>query len=1204
MPLPENTERILSRLQDFRGIEPLKELFWVELNYNRDNTPIENLPEGAANLVAEVPIRFAIGGKNKDFSIIHVKLETEQLRKTDERQIITHLQTRYPDALYVFSNSDQDHWHFINVKFLREKKEDSDQQREIKQRNVFRRITIAPNERLRTAAERIAMLDIEEIGERDTLFDSQEILTSLDIRKGHEEAFNVEAVTKAFFEDYKRIFKQLQTELKHQNSDEKWAHDYSQQFLTRCIFLYFVQRKGWLGDDTDFLHTFWQAYQDISQPTNTFVEKWLNVLFFEAFNNRFHGGHTYFPSEIRETLQLAPYLNGGLFRENELDTEYIVKVPDDLWRQIFTFLEQYNFTIAEDTPLDQEVAVDPEMIGKVYESLVSVEDEERGDAGIFYTPRVEIDLMCRLALVDNLANHIGTKEDKFLFYEALFAFEPEEKEEADAKLANLWEDIYNHLTEITVVDPACGSGSFLVGMLYVLDDLSERAEKHIGTKYESSYERRKAIIGKNLYGVDVKQWACKVAELRLWLALIIDAEFITAELNVRHEPLLPDFSFNIRHGDSIVQDIGGMNLAQTRAIGSGVPATVKRKITELQNEKLKFYNNDEDRQYSEKEEVHTVENNLFRELLENYETQISKDIRKVKVWLENPSEQLTLLEMDPPEPQQLNFEMVEMQKELERHEENLAQVQHAREALSSNTTPPFVWDIAFVEIFSERGGFDIVIENPPYIRQEDISDLMLPRDEAKTPANKKVYKAKLARSVYQVHPEFFGYQLQKDIKPDQPEKAVKHKISGRSDLYIFFYFHGLSLLNPKGSFCTITSNSWLDVGYGKNLQEFLLQQCYLKMVLDNSVKRSFSTADVNTVICLLSAPNRNQESCLQHMARFVNFTVPFEAILDAVIFYEIETASVRDSSPEHRIHPLSQKSLLVNGSGEKAKYVGDKWGGKYLRAPDIYWHLLEKGKDKLVRVGDVADARMGLKTGANNFFILDKETISAWNIENKFLCSIIASPKETKSLQIIPEKLPHQLFMCSLHKNTLRGNTALDYIKWGETHNFHQRPSCQQSGQYWYDVGNRPIPHLYFQCVIGSTAKTFITSEECYALDKFAEVNAHSNLSLPLCFSLNSTLFQLMVNVNGRSNLGGGALVIKIYELEALLCLDPKIIIADDFDDTILESEDWDVLKLSQARHDIDNIIFDILELTQGERDGVYEAVTHLVTTRLQKAKT
>ena len=569
-------QTILPLLQNFHGIEPLKQLFWVELNYDRANQPINELPESIASLVSEPPLHFATGGRDGDFHIIYARLKTERLWKTDERQIITHLQTRYPDALYVFSNIGQDHWHFINVKLAREKEEKTEQQRTkpLAQRNLFRRITITPDERLRTAAERIAMLDLEELGEQDTFFESRELLTALEIRKGHEDAFDVEKVTEVpFFKDYKRVFEKLQTELCNQTEDAKWAHDSAQQFLSRCLFLYFVQRKRWLGSDqekdTDFLHTFWEAYRAASRPRDTFVKEWLNVLFFEAFNNRSCGGYRYLPNSIREALQFAPYLNGGLFRKNNFDTDYLVSVSDDLWEEIFGFFEGYNFTIAEDTPLDQEVAVDPEMIGKVYESLVSVEDEERSDAGIFYTPRVEIDLMCRLALVDNLANHIGTAADKHLFYEALFAFESTEKTEVDDKLAaaSLWEPIHKHLTEITVLDPACGSGSFLVGMLHVLDDVQERARRSLGINTESSFERRKSIIGKNLYGVDVKQWACKVAELRLWLALIIDAEIPVAELSVRAEPLLPNFSFNIRHGDSIVQDIGGMNLAQTRAIG-------------------------------------------------------------------------------------------------------------------------------------------------------------------------------------------------------------------------------------------------------------------------------------------------------------------------------------------------------------------------------------------------------------------------------------------------------------------------------------------------------------------------------------------------------------------------------------------------------------------------------------------------------------
>ena len=1199
MPTVENTKHIFSCLKKFQGMESLRQLFWEDLNYNRENTPIDNLPESAVSLVAEDPLCFATGGRDNDFHIIYIQLKTEKLLKTHERQIIVHLQTRYPDALYVFSNFAQKRWHFINVKLVREKEEKTEQQRAkpLAQRNLFRRITIASDERLRTAAERIAMLDLEEIDERDTLWDSSELLTALEIRKQHEEAFNVEAVTEAFFEDYKRVFRELQNELEEQADAPKWAHDYAQQFLTRCIFLYFIQRKGWLEGNTDFLNTFWQAYQDSQQPTNTFVEKWLNVLFFEAFNNRFHGGYAYFPRHIRNTLQLAPYLNGGLFRENELDVEYSVKVSDLLWQQIFTFLEQYNFTIAEDTPLDQEVAVDPEMIGRVYESLVSVEDEEKGDAGIFYTQRVEIDLMCRLALVDNLANHVGTESDKYLFYEVLFAFEPEEKMEADAKLADLWEAIYQHITEITVVDPACGSGSFLVGMLYVLDDLRERAEKYLSINSKSSFERRKEIIGKNLYGVDVKQWACKVAELRLWLALIIDADFDKAELTVRklNEPLLPDFSFNIRHGDSIVQDVGGLNLAQTRGISS-ISSGLKSKVENLQTEKLRFYNNDPERKYAEKGDLQEAENSLFRELLQDYDVQVIKEIQKRKALLEDPAEQLTLTGLKLAESQQLNFETFKMQKELERLEENHVQLQRAREALSSNTTPPFVWDIAFVDIFSQRDGFDIVVENPPYTRPKDIRNLMLPSEEAKTSDNKDIYKEKLKRSVYQAFPEYFGYKENRD--------TVQRKLDGNSGLYIYFYFHGLSLLNPKGSFCSITPNSWLDVKYGKNLQEFFLKQCHLKMVLDNSAKRSFATADVNTVICLISAPNKNQESCLQHTVRFVNFTVPFEAILDAVIFYEIETASARDNSPEHRIHPLPQKSLLANGNDENAKYIGDKWGGKYLRAPDIYWTILEKGKDKLIRLGDVADVRRGCTTGANDFFYLDAEDIQKWGIESEYLKPVIKSPSECKNILVDPSQLQFKLFMCHADREALADTAALEYIKCGEKQEYHQRPSCRGRAPWW-DLGKWDYADLLWIETMHESFKVHRNAPLIYESDKFYGIKSQDNINT-LTALLNSTFMMFFKLLSGFHSLGGGALKTAVYEVKDFRVIKPELLTFNaDLVEVLVQREIGTIQEDIEEsnRRDIDAIIFDVLNLTTGERDGVYEAVIQLVTDRVEKAK-
>ena len=439
-------------------------------------------------------------------------------------------------------------------------------------------------------------------------------LSPLAVQQCHDQAFDVEAVTKAFYEDYKKVFANLQETLCTQTQDPAWAHDYSLQLLNRLMFLYFVQRKRWLGDDPDFIGSFWQAYKASGEPQNTFFDNWLSVLFFEAFNERFQAGRSdrqHLPLEIRQALAMAPYLNGGLFTRNKLDAKDSFTVPDAIFEMLFDrfqehkdpiaqtpgFLERYNFTIREDTPFDQEVAVDPEMIGKVYESLVNVtfegieEEDLRGTAGIFYTPRLEIDLMCRLSLVDWLANHLG-EEYKPLLYELVFAYDPEEKQEADegATRANLWPDLNRLIQELTVLDAACGSGSFLVGMLAVIDDLQERVNRQLGIS-ETPYERRKRIIGQSLYGVDVMPWAVQVAELRLWLQLVVETELKPAELKFR--PLLPHLSFKLRPGDSLVQEVGGIDFSR-HGVHLDISTPLKGQLTRLKGEKLKFYAADPD----------------------------------------------------------------------------------------------------------------------------------------------------------------------------------------------------------------------------------------------------------------------------------------------------------------------------------------------------------------------------------------------------------------------------------------------------------------------------------------------------------------------------------------------------------------------------------------------------------------------------------
>jgi hypothetical protein len=174
------------------------------------------------------------------------------------------------------------------------------------------------------------------------------------------------------------------------------------------------------------------------------------------------------------------------------------------------------------TEEDEELTEEDEELTEEDEELT--EEDLRRRAGIFYTPRVEIDLMCRLALVDALSNRLGA-EFRPLLYDVVFATDPDEKESADAALTahNLWSRFNDALRSLTICDPACGSGSFLVGMLLVLDDLQARANQQLGIE-ETPYERRRRIIGNQLYGVDVMDWAVHVAELRLWLQLIVETE--------------------------------------------------------------------------------------------------------------------------------------------------------------------------------------------------------------------------------------------------------------------------------------------------------------------------------------------------------------------------------------------------------------------------------------------------------------------------------------------------------------------------------------------------------------------------------------------------------------------------------------------------------------------------------------------------------
>ncbi len=319
-------------------------------------------------------------------------------------------------------------------------------------RRVYRRISVALGDQLRTAVERIELLSLENAPA--SLFDAP----ALDVQKLHDDAFDVEAVTTKFFKTYKRVFEQVEQSVVGMVGKEP-RRLFTQRLFNRLMFLAFVQKKQWLtppaGDfgDADYLATLWAHYSENKKPGISFYDDRLRPLFFEGLAKTGH--------DHADRIGRVPYLNGGLFEyaDDGSDTDTAVSVPDEaislILRDLFA---GFNFTVHESTPLDVEVAVDPEMLGKVFEELVT----GRHESGSYYTPKPIVSFMCREALKGHLAGKCTSESAGAL---ATFV------DEHDPSGLREHESVLDALRHITACDPACGSGAYLLGLLHELLDL-------------------------------------------------------------------------------------------------------------------------------------------------------------------------------------------------------------------------------------------------------------------------------------------------------------------------------------------------------------------------------------------------------------------------------------------------------------------------------------------------------------------------------------------------------------------------------------------------------------------------------------------------------------------------------------------------------------------------------------------------------------
>jgi len=931
-------------LSKIKSKSALKELFIEKWNWKppKIDDLFLSLPEDTKEQILNCEV-LAEREENKIlfFEIKNISKPEKEL-KSIERKIVNvpEIKKIVENSVFVFSFKEGEYLDFLKAE-------------RVGQRIKIKRFSISPENRgkLRTASEQLEKLKL----------DPSKITPSY-VKNQLEEAFSVEAVSEKFYKEYIDLFQKIKKSLIKQEvsvnrqKKERKLRDFIHQILNRIMFLYFVQKRGCFGKDKNFLANFWDDYKNRFKGENKFHTDWLNVLFFEALcQPSWLYREKQYLGKFNEILKNAPYLNGGLFEKNELDN-IGWQIPDNLFDDIFEFFESYNFTIEESTPFEIEIAINPEMLGNIYEQLVNVEErEERARAGIFYTPRIEIELMIRRSLVEFLFNKTEIKKEKLY----KFVFPETEKEVEYPFTSEEAKKILKELNEIFILDPACGSGHYLVVAAQILYKLKEALWMKLNIRHLDIYEEKKKIIERNIYGNDIKEWAVNVAKLRLWLDLFVDADL--ERLENQTEPLLPNLSFKIRVGDSLIQRIGNeiIPLRKLRSFVTSRSSDLKNLIQKKQY----VYKAGTSQEYRK---TLYLEKKLLLNALDDYQIKTQQAIQRVNIQLKKVQANLF---GDAQEEQKSLFEK-KLKKEKEKLEKQLTEIKKFSKELSKLKEPPMLWDLAFAEVFAEKNGFDIVIANPPYVRQERIEDLT-------DFYSKKEYKEKLIE------------QTKLDWSYDFEEKPIKspipEKFDRKCDLYVYFYLKGLKLLNPDGVLCYISSNSWLDVGYGRILQEVLIKRVPIVAIYDNQVKRSFKHADINTIIAILKAPKTKDfdKEIKENDVSFVMFKKPFEEIMFSEIFIDLEKEKGFKEYPEgkrreteiFRIHKVNQKELYEFGKDKKTgEYIGNKWGGKYLRAPEIYWIILKKGRDKLVRLGDIAEVRRGFTTGANEFFYVEDMT--------------------------------------------------------------------------------------------------------------------------------------------------------------------------------------------------------------------------------------
>jgi Eco57I restriction-modification methylase len=578
-----------------------------------------------------------------------------------------------------------------------------------------------------------------------------ELLQELKVRSGTtlaelsrqwNQALSVERVTRRFYDEFRELRNRIVQKLLEHNANnpaiagkdreedkvfDLQLHAFGTRQLGRILFLWFIQQKRWLGGatagagETDFILDLFRNHEGDGA---SFYSDVLLPVFFEGLGLPIHNAKH---RAVEALFGPLPYLGGGLFRLGADDfeaqlfgvsgegerTRHVV-LPDDLFdpladrpseaagpsreRTVLGLLRGYRFTTQESTPDDQSVDPDPELLGKVFENLYQGDD--RHDTGAYYTPREIVHFMCREALDGYLRSKAEIEQEMLDWLrEEAIDWEVSERRLTPAERSGLVEA----LDDVKIVDPAVGSGAFLVASLQEIVLLKRGIEQSssdrdiaAGSVDTADWKRR--TITNSLYGVDINPMAVEICHLRLWLSMVVELD-----INDYHDiPSLPNLDLRIVAGDSLIDRMGEERFIHSLGEG-GVQANfeiverVDRLLNEMERLQHRFSG----------EGVHDPMRLV----------QWRKDIRHKQIEIARVQLDDAIAEAE----RRVAAAAGGSQPARRRAEQHANNLERLRDGLRDDAPyqKPFLWPVNFPEIF-ERGGFDVVVANPPYVRQEKL----------------------------------------------------------------------------------------------------------------------------------------------------------------------------------------------------------------------------------------------------------------------------------------------------------------------------------------------------------------------------------------------------------------------------------------------------------------------------------------------------